>query len=172
MDRRQTTERRACCAQALRRPYRCRVRRRHAGSGAASPSVGRPPAVCRSSGFGMSGLVGIDEQQRRVSRSGSSSCKQLQPLGAQLDIQEGDAGDVAARPVEARDETSRNRIAADHEDDRDRRGCRLCRERRSGARQRDDHGTRRLTSSAANAGSRSYWPSAQRYSIATFWPST
>jgi hypothetical protein len=32
--------------------------------------------------------------------------------------------------------------------------------------------TRRLTKSAANAGSRSYWASAQRYSIATFWCST
>jgi hypothetical protein len=32
--------------------------------------------------------------------------------------------------------------------------------------------TLRPTSSAASAGSRSYWPSAQRYSIATFWPST
>ena len=31
---------------------------------------------------------------------------------------------------------------------------------------------RRRTRSAANAGSRSYWPSAQRNSITTFWPST
>src|SRR5262249_54074904 len=31
--------------------------------------------------------------------------------------------------------------------------------------------TFRRTKSAASAGSRSYWPSAQRYSIATFWPS-
>src|SRR5713226_9762671 len=29
--------------------------------------------------------------------------------------------------------------------------------------------TRRRTRSAARAGSRSYWPSAQRYSIVTFW---
>ena len=32
--------------------------------------------------------------------------------------------------------------------------------------------TWRRTRSAANSGSRSYCPSAQRYSIATFWPST
>src|SRR6516164_9432345 len=32
--------------------------------------------------------------------------------------------------------------------------------------------TGRRTSSNAIAGSRSYWPSAHRYSIATFWPST
>ena len=32
--------------------------------------------------------------------------------------------------------------------------------------------TWRRTRSAASAGSRSYRPSAQRYSIATFWPST
>jgi hypothetical protein len=32
--------------------------------------------------------------------------------------------------------------------------------------------TRRATKSAANDGHRLYWPSAHRYSIATFWPST
>jgi hypothetical protein len=38
---------------------------------------------------------------------------------------EGDTGDVAARPVEAGDEAELDRIASAYEDDRDRRSRRL-----------------------------------------------
>ena len=49
------------------------------------------------------------------------------------------AGDVAARPVEAGDEAAADRVAADREDDRNRCGCGLGRQRRS-VPLRDDHG--------------------------------
>ena len=80
-------------------------------------------------------------------------------------------GDVAARPVEARDDTHRDRIGAEREDDRDcgrgglsrhGGGCPPVAARKS---------TGERTSSRANSGSRSYCPSAQRNVIATFWPS-
>ena len=74
---------------------------------------------------------------------------------------------VAARPGEARDQTELDRIATDNEHDRDRRGRGLSRERRRRAASAAITLTRR-TRSAASAGSRSIWPSAQRYSIATF----
>ena len=58
------------------------------------------------------------------------------------------------------------------EHDRDRRGRRLGRERRRADRRSAAiTATGRRTSSAASAGSRSNRPSAQRYSIATLWPS-
>jgi hypothetical protein len=40
-------------------------------------------------------------------------------------VNEGDTGDVAARPVEAGDEAELDRIAGGYEDDRDRRSRRL-----------------------------------------------
>ena len=46
---------------------------------------------------------------------------------------------VAARPGEASDKTKPDRVFGDAEDDGDRRGCRLGRERYSGASARGDH---------------------------------
>ena len=46
-----------------------------------------------------------------------------QPLCHQLSIEKIDAGRVAARPGEAGDKTKPDRVIADAEDDRDRRGC-------------------------------------------------
>ena len=63
-------------------------------------------------------------------RSGHQLAQQLQPLRRQLDREEVDARRVAARPVEAGDKTELDRVVADDEDDRDRRGRRLGRERR------------------------------------------
>src|SRR5215470_14919563 len=51
---------------------------------------------------------------------------------------EGDTGDVAARPVEGGDEAKLNRIAAGYEDDRDRRSRRLGYNCRGGV-MRSDH---------------------------------
>src|SRR5262249_21867588 len=48
------------------------------------------------------------------------------PLWHKLDAHRGDTSDVAARPTEARDKAGSDRIGADAEDDRDRRGCSLC----------------------------------------------
>jgi hypothetical protein len=48
--------------------------------------------------------------------------KQLEPLGVQLDVEAGDAREIAARPGETRDQPVANRVDANHEDDGDRRG--------------------------------------------------
>ena len=61
---------------------------------------------------------------------GTSSRSSLQPLCRQLAIEKIDAGQVAARPGEARDKTKLDRVFADDENDGDRRGCRLGRQRR------------------------------------------
>src|SRR5438093_12541842 len=53
-------------------------------------------------------------------------------------VNEGDTGDVAARPVEAGDKTQPNRVAAACEDDRDRRSRRLGYNCRGGV-MRSDH---------------------------------
>ena len=77
---------------------------------------------------------------------------------------------VGSLPIETRDETEANRIITGHKDDRNGIRCRLG---------RGYEGlfakitvTRWLTRSAASAGSRLFLLSAQRYSMATFWPST
>ena len=64
--------------------------------------------------------------------------QQSKPLCRHLRTENLDACDVAARPVEAGDKAKPDRVFADDEDDGDRRGCRLGRERRSGASGRDD----------------------------------
>ncbi len=56
--------------------------------------------------------------------------QQLQSLEGQLGEHEADARARAARPGETGDEAGRNRVGADDEDNRDRRGCALRRERR------------------------------------------
>ena len=97
--------------------------------------------------------------------------QQPQPLCPQFNVEEVDAGGIAARPIEARDQTEADRVAA-REDDRDRRGRRLGRQRRSGVparRSRSPDGE--PDRPRARAVDR-IAPSAQRYSIATFWPST
>ena len=101
----------------------------------------------------------------RASRSNSSR------FAAERAAEKGYAGDVAARPVEAGDQALLDRIAAAGEDDRNRRGRRFGRERRGGLLPTIT-ATGRRTRSAASAGNRSSLASAERYSIATFWPST
>src|SRR5262245_60526230 len=54
--------------------------------------------------------------------------------------EEGDTCDVATRPAEAADQPRRDRITADREHDRDRRGRRLCRQSRWRAANGRDHG--------------------------------
>src|SRR4051794_22986590 len=61
---------------------------------------------------------------------GNELGKQLESLRDQLDGEEADAGEVAARPGETGNQAVRNRIGADPEDDRDCRGRflrRVCR---------------------------------------------
>ena len=102
---------------------------------------------------------------------GNELVQQLQSLRREQIGEEGDARDIAARPVEAGDKSVLDRVAAETEDDRYRCGRGLGRERRDGVLAAIT-ATRRRTRSAANAGSRSYCPSAERNSIATFRPST
>ena len=61
---------------------------------------------------------------------GHQLAQELQPLCRQLATEKIDTCQVAARPGEAGDETKPDRVFADEEDDGDRRGCRLGRERR------------------------------------------
>ena len=62
------------------------------------------------------------------------------------------ARNVAARPVQAGDKAVLHRIAADCEDDRNRRGGRLGRKCRAKCAACDDHGHLTATRSAASAG--------------------
>ena len=82
----------------------------------------------------------------RIDEHGNASCcghqfaQEFQPLCRQLGSEKIDACQVAARPGEAGDKTKLDRVFGDDEDDGDRRGCRLGRQRRSGTSGRDDHG--------------------------------
>ena len=90
-----------------------------------------------------------------------AACRQqlVQQLRAALPpsstFNEADSGDVAARPVEAGDEADPDRVAAEREDNRNRRGRGLGRERRGDATGVTMTATCRRTRSAANSGSRS-----------------
>ena len=101
-----------------------------------------------------------------ISRSSSSRFR------AEFARQHGRASDICARPVQARNQPHLDRVHADLENDRDRGGCRLRRKRRGNFPPVAAMTlTRRRISSAANSGRRPGRPSAQRYSMATFWPS-
>jgi hypothetical protein len=65
------------------------------------------------------GSVGRVDEQGNVRCSGDQRKQEFQPLGPELDIEDIDAGQVAARPGEARHETKLHRVVADDKDDRD-----------------------------------------------------
>ncbi len=67
------------------------------------------------------GISRVDEDSHD-GRRGDQLVQQLQPLGPQLHVQRGHAGEVAAGSVQAGDKSSRDRIATGLEDDRNRRG--------------------------------------------------
>ena len=87
-----------------------------------------------------SGLVGLTSTRDDASPWAPARAAAPAALAPARQLNEVTPGDVAARPVEAGDKASFDRVAADREDDRNRRGRRLGRERRSGAAGRDDHG--------------------------------
>jgi hypothetical protein len=68
-------------------------------------------------------------------RFGHGFVQELESLGIGLNAHAADTGYIAAWAIHAGDEAVRNRVGAGLEHDRDRRGCRLCREtwRRGGA---------------------------------------
>ena len=114
----------------------------------------------------------IDGNGERL-RARAHLAHELQPLARDLHAQARHAGEIAARPRQAVHDAERDGIAAHLEDDRDRRRRRFRRERDLGAARRHDHRSPDgSASSFASAGSRLYWPSAHRNSIATLRPST
>src|SRR5262249_2294251 len=80
------------------------------------------------------------DQDGQASRAGRQLTQQLQPLRRQINCEKSDAGEVAARPGEARDQTAPGRIVPDRKDDGDCRGRRLGRECTQRASACDDHG--------------------------------
>ena len=89
--------------------------------------------------------VGLGIWKGRIDEHGhTSGCghqltQELQPLCRQLGTEKIDSCQVAARTGEAGDKTVPDRVIAGVEDDGDRRGCRLGRERRDTS-ERGDHG--------------------------------
>jgi hypothetical protein len=58
-----------------------------------------------------------------AANAGNQLGQQLEPLWHQLGRHDGDAREVAARSGESGDKTRLDRVGANDEDDRDRRGC-------------------------------------------------
>ena len=110
-------------------------------------------STSRNVDFGIRRIGRIDEHGNACSR-GHQLTQEFQPLCHQFGREKIDARQVAARPGEARDQTEPHRVFAEDEDDGDRRGCRLGRERRRMPR-RTITATCRRTNSAASSGSRS-----------------
>src|SRR5262249_6927945 len=66
-------------------------------------------------------IVGIDERSK-APRLWQELVQEPDPLRGELRVGKADPRDVAARPVQTVNETSFDRVAADAENDRDRRG--------------------------------------------------
>src|SRR5262249_56006494 len=78
-------------------------------------------------GLGIYCISRIDEHGQ-PSRSGHQFTQQLQPLCHQLSSEKIYSCQIAARPGEARDQTSLNRVISDDEDDGNGGGCCLSRQ--------------------------------------------
>jgi hypothetical protein len=84
--------------------------------------------------------ISLVEEQSDHPRGGDKLMQQFQPLRRYLHDQRGYACHIDTRPVKTGNEPKLNRIAAGFEDDRNRRGHRLCRQRRrSGGRGNHRH---------------------------------
>ena len=101
--------------------------------------------------------------------AGKHLAQKFDPLAGKIARQDRQASNVAPRPRESRDQTAPNRVGRHREHDWDRRSCLLC----GGTALPTVRmvATLSRTNSAANSTNRSLRPSAQRYSIATVWPS-
>src|SRR5262249_47351571 len=131
-----------------------------------------------SSGFHVSqrglcrrGIARIDEHGN-TNCCGHQLAQEFQPLCRQLRGEKIDPRQVAAWPGEAGDKTEHDRVLGDGEDDGIVVVATFAANATAGPPVAAITATRRRTRSAASAGSRSNWFSAQRYSIATFSPST
>jgi hypothetical protein len=84
--------------------------------------------------------AGRIDEHANTSRLGHQLVQEPQALGHRFLSEEIEAGHVAARPREARDQTKLDRVIADAEDDRDRPGRGFGRDRARRAAGRRDHG--------------------------------
>ncbi len=97
-------------------------------------------ASCRTLDWASARASGlVDEHCNDTVAVGTNSCISSSRFGSSSTSQPGHAREVAARPVEAGDKPSLDRVVADPEDDRNRRGCRFCRRRRRRTADGDDH---------------------------------
>jgi hypothetical protein len=87
--------------------------------------------------FHRRGIGRIDEHGH-TGGPGHQLTQYLQPLCRQLVIEKIDAGQISTRPGETGDKAKLDRVFADDENDGDRRGCRLGRQRLTDTAQRDD----------------------------------
>ena len=78
--------------------------------------------------------IGRIDQHGNPNGLGHQLVQKRQPLGSQLIREKIDARQVSARPGEAGDKTELDRVFADAEDDRDRRGRSFGRKRSIGCR--------------------------------------
>src|SRR5262249_48692157 len=118
------------------------------------------------------GRVGGIAQPRHTSRAGHEFTQELQPLCRQLALEKIDACQVAARPGEACNKTEPDGSSLTLKTMGIVVVAALAAIGEAGPPVATITDTWRRTSSAASAGSRSNCPSAQRYSIARFSPST
>ena len=97
--------------------------------GAAAASTSRNVAL------GTQGLAGLTSTATRTA-AGTSSCRSSSRFAVSSPLKKLMPVSVAARSSEAGDKTKLDRVFGGDEDDGNRRGCRLGRERRRGARWR------------------------------------
>ena len=90
-------------------------------------------------GLGIRSISRIDEHGH-TGGCGHQRAQEFQPFCQNLVAEKIYAGYIAPWPSEAYDKTKPDRVVANGEDDGDRRGCRLGRERHRGTFDRDDHG--------------------------------
>src|SRR5262249_17357197 len=115
-------------------------------------------------------IVRVDEH-RDGRGLGNHFVQQSQPLRLEPRSEMIDSGDVSAWPIEAGDEAQPDGIAAGGEHNGNCHIAALTANTPGAPPPETIPLTCRRTRSAASASSRSYCPSAQRYSTATFWPS-
>src|SRR5215475_11672701 len=84
-------------------------------------------------------LAGLTSTARRTA-FGTNSCRRPQPLGCNLDVENIDAGRIAARSGKTGNETELNRVFADAENDWNRRSSDLGGKRRRVAAGCGNHG--------------------------------
>src|SRR6516165_3747203 len=115
------------------------------------------------------GVFWIDQRSKDVGPR-CNLMQQFQPLRHHRRTERSNAGEIAPRAIEARDEAETDRVFAHVENNRY-RGGRLLGRNRGGDTECGDDACRR-TRSAARPGSASNCPSAKAGWMMTFWPST